>query len=323
MWETIGHEWAVAYLQKTIEAKRVAQTTLFAGPAEIGKTHLALWFAAALHCTGDAQQPCGTCRGCLESHAGAHPDLLLIEPDNGRVKIDQVRRIQHELALRPYNSPWRVCIVVGFETTTTEAANALLKTLEEPPPHAILLLTALDPGLLLPTIVSRCRVISLRPAATHTIADALIERYQLDPLRATEIAQLSAGRVGWAIRACEDPALLEQRDADVQTLLELFDRGPAARLRVAEELAKREDVHPAVFEWQLVWRDIMLLAAGCDERLIVNQRQMPRLRRIAESTGLEPARAAAVGAQDVVKQISQNVNARLALETMLLSWQNR
>ncbi len=323
MWETIGHEWAVAYLQKTIETNRIAHTTLFTGPAKIGKTHLALRFAAALHCHSDGQRPCGRCRSCLETLAGAHADLLMIEPDKGRVKIDQVRRIQHELALRPYNSPWRVCVVSGFETTTTEAANALLKTLEEPPAHAILLLTALDPGLLLPTIVSRCRMLSMRPVATHTIAEALIERYQIDPKRATEIAQLSAGRVGWAIRACEDPSMLEQRDTDVQTLLELVDKGPAARLRVAEELAKRDDVHPAVFEWQLVWRDIMLLAAGCDDRLVVNQRQLPRLRRLAETTGLEPARAAAASAQDVVRQISQNVNARLALETMLLSWQNR
>ncbi len=323
MWDTIGHEWAVAYLQKTIETDRIAHTTLFTGPAEIGKTHLARWFAAALHCQSDARRPCGTCRGCRDTHAGAHADLLLIEPDKGRVKIDQVRRIQHELALRPYNSPWRVCVVSGFETTTIEAANALLKTLEEPPPHAILLLTALDPGLLLPTIVSRCRVLSLRPVAPHTIADALVERYQVDPQRATEIAQLSAGRVGWAIRACEDPAMLDQRDADVQMLLKLFDQGPAARLRVAEELAQRDDVHPAIFEWQLVWRDIMLLAAGCDERLIVNQQQLPRLRHLAQSTGLESARAAAANAQDVVRQIAQNVNARLALETMLLSWQNR
>ncbi len=321
MWQTIGHAWASAYLQKTIETGRVAQATLITGPAEIGKTHLALECAAALQCRAEAGRPCGVCPDCLASLAGSHADLLLIEPDNGRIKIDQVRQIQHELALRPYVGRWRVCIVTGFETTTTEAANALLKLLEEPPAHAVLLLTALDPGLLLPTIVSRCRVLPLRPVPTQEIAQALVERYGAEPSQAQEIAQLSAGRVGWAIRACQDPALLEQHEADVQMLLELMPQGYAARLNAAEELAKRADVRTAVFEWQIVWRDMMLLAAGCQEHLIVNQKQLPRLRRLAKGIDLAQARAAAWRAQEVIGQIAQNVNPRLALETMLLSWQ--
>jgi DNA polymerase III subunit delta' len=322
MWQIIGHEWAVAYLTRTIDTNRIAHATLFTGPAEIGKTHLALTFAAALHCTGDSERPCGACRACVETMAGAHPDLLLVQPDNGRVKIDQVRQIQHELALKPHSSPWRVCIVTGFETTTTEAANALLKTLEEPPPHAVLLLTALDPGLLLPTIVSRCRVLPLRPVPAQAIAAALVERYATEPDRAHEIAQLSAGRVGWALRACENPSLLEQREADVHTLLELMPKGPAARLAVAEELAKRPDVRPTVFEWQIVWRDVMLLAAGCSHELVINQRHLPALQRLARRIGLEPAREAASRAQQAIGLLAQNVNARLALETMLLSWQH-
>lgn len=321
MWEIIGHEWAVAYLQRTIETNRIAHATLFAGPAHAGKTRLALTFAAALHCRSEAERPCGVCRACVETLAGVYPDLLLIEPDNGRIKIDQVRQIQRELSLRPYNSRWRVCIITEFETTTNEAANALLKTLEEPPPHAVLLLTALDAGLLPPTIVSRCRVLTLRRVADRGIAQALVERFQADPQRASEIARLSAGRVGWAIRACQDPALLEQHSADVQLLIELMSKGPAARLKAAEEIAKRPDVRPALFEWQIVWRDVMLLAAGCDNDLVVNQSQLPALRRLAAQFGLELASAAAARAQQTIGQIAQNVNVRLALDTLLLGWQ--
>lgn len=323
MWQTIGHAWAVAYLQRTIETDRIAHATLMTGPAEIGKRHLALEYAAALQCRSEGERPCGVCRDCAETLAGTHADLLLVEPDNGRIKIDQVRQIQHELALRPHSGRWRVCIVTDFETTTTEAANALLKLLEEPPPYAVLLLIALDPGLLLPTIVSRCRLLPLRPVPTQEIAQALEDRYQVEPVQAHEIAQLSAGRVGWAIRACQDATLVEQHAADVQTLLTLMPKGPAARLSAAEELAKRPDVRPVVFDWQIVWRDIMLLAAGCPEPMIVNQRQLPALRELAAKVGLQRAHAAATRAQDVIGQIAQNVNPRLALETMLLSWQYR
>jgi DNA polymerase-3 subunit delta' len=322
MWQTIGHAWAVAYLQRTLETGRIAHATLLTGPSEIGKTHLALEYAAALQCRAGQEGPCGVCRDCVETLAGAHADLLMVEPDNGRIKIDQVRQVQHELALRPHNSRWRICLVTAFETTTTEAANALLKLLEEPPAHAVLLLTALDPGLLLPTIVSRCRVLPLRPVAAGEIARALVERYQADPVRAREIAQLSAGRVGWAIRACQEPTLVEQHDADVRMMLELVPQGPAARLQAAEELAKRPDVRLAVFEWQIAWRDIMLLAAGCQEQLIVNQKQLPALRQLAHKIGLGQARIAASRAQEVIGQIAQNVNPRLALETMLLSWRH-
>ncbi len=323
MWQTIGHAWAIAYLQKTLEADRIAQAMLITGPAQIGKTHLALEYAAALQCASDEGRPCGVCRACVETLAGTHADLLLIEPDNDRIKIDQVRQIQHELALRPHSGRWRVCIITGFETTTTEAANALLKLLEEPPPHAVLLLTALDAGLLLPTVVSRCRVLPLRPVPTREIAEALVERHQIEPTWAQEIAQLSAGRIGWALQACQDTALVEQHDADVRKLLELMPQGAAARLNAAEELAKQTDLRPTLFDWQIVWRDIMLLAAGCPEELIVNQRQLPALRQLATGVGLERARAAAAQAQSVIGQLAQNVNPRLALETMLLSWQYR
>ena len=318
MWQTIGHSWAVEHLERSLITNRIARANLFTGPANIGKTHLALEVAAALNCRG-TEPPCGICRDCLQTSAGTYADLLLVEPDDGRIKIDQIRDLQYELALSPHEGRWRVCILTDFHTTTTEAANALLKTLEEPPSRVVLLLTALDPGLLLPTIVSRCRLLPLRPVPAQTIADALVTRYRADPDTAQKVARLAAGRVGWAIRALEDSSLLEQQEQDVEMLLMLISKGQAAKIQAAEAVAKRDDVRPVLHAWQTVWRDIMLIAAGRDD-LVVKLGHNMELRKVAHQVSLDQARRAISRAQDALAQIEQNVNARLALETMLLSW---
>ncbi len=321
MWQTIGHAWAVQHLTRAIANKRLAHANLLTGPANIGKSYLARELAAALTCR-DEDSPCGSCRHCTRIQADIHPDVLFVEPEDATLKIDQIRRIQYELSLRPVEGPRRICILTQFETSTTEAANALLKTLEEPPTHATLVLTALDASLLLPTIVSRCRVLPLRPVPPQTITDALVNHYQADPIEAEEIALLSGGRIGWAISAILDRSLTEERRQDVEALLELVPQGRAARIKLAETIAKRDDVHGTIYTWQTVWRDMMFVSAGCEE-LAVNRAHLERLRELAANIKIEQSSRAAARAQEAIDQIDHNVNPRLAVEAMLLSWNHQ
>ena len=200
MWGTIGHEWAAEFLRRAIDGQQVAHAYLFTGPANVGKTHLALEFASALNCTGDAP-PCSSCSVCRRTAEGTHPDVTLVEPDGDRIKIDQVRGLRRQLALSPHEGPWRVCIIAEFQAATVEAANAFLKTLEEPPSRVVIILTATDASLLLPTIVSRCQTLALRAVPMERIECALVEQWKESEDRARLIARLSGGRVGWAIRA--------------------------------------------------------------------------------------------------------------------------
>lgn len=318
MWKTIGHGWAVEALQKAVEREQVAQANLFTGPKHIGKTHLALELAAALVCE-DEDRPCGVCRSCQLVQRNAHPDVSLVEPDGGRIKIDQVRELQHELALSPYEAAWRVCVIADFETATVQASNALLKTLEEPPESAVLIVTATDAGLLLPTIVSRCRVMSLRNVPLGEIREALVKTYALQNEEAELLARLSGGRVGWALRAAQDDQVLAERREDIETLLGLLDGTQAARIRAAEKLYRRDDLPELARLWQTWWRDVLLVQTHCMD-MIVNLDFVGPLQRLAQRFSVAQARRAVRGTEQLLDQLGHSVNTRLALEVLFLSW---
>ena len=199
-WPVSGHDWAVLSLDRAVSADRPAHAYLISGPPQIGKATLARSLALALDCqAAESARPCGQCRSCQLINAGKHPDAQLIEPDGARVKIDQVRALQHDLALRPIEGRYRVAIFDQFETATIEAQNALLKTLEEPPDYVVLIVLAADPELLLPTIVSRCQQMPLRPLTIAQVREALIKQWNVEPDQANLLAHFSGGRLGWAV----------------------------------------------------------------------------------------------------------------------------
>jgi len=318
MWQTIGHEWATVLLQRAIDTNHVAHAYLFTGPANVGKTHLAKEMAAALNCTGH-MPPCGSCRACVKVAQGTHPDLLLIEPGKGSIKIDQIRELQRQLALSPYEGRWRVAVIADFQAATVEAANALLKTLEEPPARVVLILTATDASLLLPTIVSRCQLLPLRGLPFQQIERVLIDRWHERPDLARLLSRLSGGRIGWAISAAEAPSVLAQRQRQIEELQSLLQQGRAAKIQAAERLCKNRDVASVIRVWQAWWRDLVLICSGCEE-LVVNIDHLDTLRQQASVCDLPSAEAATRATEATLAQIEQNVNTRLAMEVLLLSW---
>ena len=152
-------------------------------------------------------------------------------------------------------------VLCNFERATFSAANALLKTLEEPASQVVLVLTASDPGALLPTIVSRCQMLTLRPLSTQTVAEALQTYWQASPDQAELLAQLAAGRLGWAVRALEDQELLVRREHHLQELLALLGAGRVERLAYAQQLSRDLAMLKEVLSlWLTVWRDSVIAA---------------------------------------------------------------
>ena len=334
-WGLVGHEWAVAALKQAIARRRVPHAILFVGPSGVGKRTLAQAFARALECmaTDAGARPCGQCRTCHLIAGGNYPDLCLIETerasggqrqDRRDISIEQIRSLQHQVSLKPYEGRWVIGIIAGAHEMSDAAANCLLKTLEEPQPAVVLILTAPDVGQLFPTIVSRCQVFPLRPLPPAQTETALASRFGVEPERAAVLAHLSGGRIGWAVRAAQDESVLSVRRERLDALVQLVDSSRRQRLDEAASLSDdygkgqdgRDAVHETLDLWASWWRDVLLLQEGCAGQ-ITNVDCSAELQQAARYPSGEAARflAEILAARD---HLERNVNPRLALEVLLL-----
>lgn len=321
MWQVVGHGWAVRLLQRSLEEGRLSHAYLLAGPPQVGKTTLALEFGRAVLCQG-AERPCDTCPTCQSARSGTHPDLRLVEGvgKGGAILIEQVREMRREAALAPVHGPRRIYVIPHMERATPEAANAFLKTLEEPPPQVLWLLTTDHVASLPPTITSRCQVLALRGVPVSEVGEALRSRWNLGEKEADLLARLSGGRLGWAVRAVQDDQVLRRRQEWLDALFQAAQESRGGRLSQAERLAALPDeqLDEVLQLWAGFWRDLLVWQGG-DTEGIFNVDQKPRLAEAAQQLTLPDVSSALQSLLRTHDYLDRNVNRRLALEVMLLS----
>ncbi|MFI5273074.1 MAG: DNA polymerase III subunit delta' [Ktedonobacterales bacterium] len=318
-----GHHAAQELLARGLAANQISHAYLFTGPPRIGKTALAVAFAQLLECEQPdvaSFTPCGTCAACRKIAHGNHPDVMLVEPAEGKrlIGVEAVRDAIRMANRSPAEGAWRVFVLPTVELMTTSTVNALLKTLEEPPPHVVLLLTSAEPETLLPTLLSRCQLVTLHPLANVELREALIARWGVDPHEAAELATLANGRLGWAVRAHERPELRDERARLLEQLAGLAGSGRAERLRAAGQFAADTESARAVIElWTVWWRDVTLAACGATHLASEGQ---PRREAERQGRALGPARAQAFLRALLAAQatLDQNGNPRLTLDVLTL-----
>ena len=333
-WNMIGHEWAIDYLEQAMSTGHLGHALLVAGPPNVGKTTLALRLAQRLNCEMQ-HAPCGNCRACRRIANGNFPDVQIggleqqaaaqkaSETIKSKLGIDAIRAWQADIHLRPYEGQRRVFILHDAHLMTEQAANALLKTLEEPPPFATLILVADGAGDLLPTITSRCHVLKLRAVPREQIEIALSERWNIAAADAALVAAWSGGRVGWAVQVAQAPDVLQTRLEQLETLIALPYQTVPERLRWVEQSTKgikgaeREQLYDLLDIWQGWWRDVLLVAAGREEGLInVDRReQLEQLKQLP----LQAIHSVLVQLDQAATQIRENVSPQLALEQVVLN----
>ena len=316
-WNLLGHNWAVDMLRRHIATGEARHAYLFAGPAGLGRRSLALAFARALNCTNPPApgEFCGQCRDCKQIAAMAHPDLAIVQAENegGILKVDQVREMKRTVSLKPYQSKYRVALFLRFQEANDSASNALLKTLEEAPAHAILLLTADNPESLLPTIVSRCEVLRLRPLPIEQVQREL-ENRGVENSQAELIAHISGGRPGYAFRLAEDKSLLEFRTQRLNDLQKLLSSSRVDKFAYAEKLAKEKDgMRQTLLVWGSFWRDVFSARAKAESPL-ANVDRVEEIASLAKSLDLPAARQRVSETERAIRQMERNVNARLLVE---------
>ncbi len=325
-WNIVGHEHAINTLRRALVAQRVRHAYLFTGPEHIGKALLAQRFAQTLLCTGEShghvapQNPCNACLSCRKVMHGNHPDVHYISKpkDKQFILIEQVRALQADAARKTLEGLRNIFIIEGMHEMNVQAANCLLKTLEEPEPEVVLLLTAPDPGLLLPTILSRVQQVPMQLLTTKQIKSALEDRWHVEPDEANLITALAAGRMGWAVQAVEDEDMLAERQAQLETLAKLSTASKVQRFDVAQRLSTDSDKLPGILElWLLWWRDMVLAANNCLD-LIVNVDMQSIIQNQAAKVGAAESQRMVRAILGTMEALDQNVNARVALEVLML-----
>jgi len=323
MWNTIGHDSVVGLLRRSLDEGRLAHAYMITGPRHLGKMALAVDLAMAVNCTGP-ERPCGECTQCDRVSRGLHTDVKVVGVEKGvKIAIDQVREMQREISLAPFEGASRVVIFDESERLSEEAANGLLKTLEEPPDRVLTLLLASDTGAMAPTLWSRCQLLELKRVSGATIVDALIRNHGAEAPLADQIARIARGRPGWAFRAASDPEILESLSSKLEELEEIVAGGIEERFAHAAGIASAFDKDRVAGRrdldmWLDWWRDLMLVKAGTPEFMIhVSRLEIMRAAAAKLTIGQIARAIAALG--ETASFMERNVNSRLALEQLFLS----
>jgi DNA polymerase-3 subunit delta' len=320
LWETLrGQAPALTLLRRAVAAGRLAHAYAFIGPPGVGRRLAALGLAQACLCLAGG---CGGCAVCRRVAAGRHPDCQVLTPtpprENARgpasLRIGEVRELMHWAALAPLEGPRKVFVLDDAERLTEQAAEALLKTLEEPPPRTLLVLVVANPRALPPTVLSRCQPVRFRPLG-EADATALLTGRAADADQARLLARLCRGQVGQAL-ATDLAAVRDRRDAAL-ALLGQPRAGLAARLD--EAATDRATVAAHLETYRLWYRDALCLAAGAAPGLVVNADRLAELAALGAALPVERLARAVDAVGEAWDALESNVAPRLALEHALVA----
>lgn len=337
-WRFCGNRQSVDKLRSAVMRRAPRHAFLLTGIPSVGKRTLATRFAQALLCGAPIDgNPCFECGSCRRVLRGSHPDISIFSLEQQRAQagergsasttltIETARSISAQAPLRPMNGDWRFVIVDDAELLLPDAQEALLKTIEEPPPFLVLLLVSSDLETILPTIRSRCESFELSATPIAEI-QAFLEGSGIDTDTAAAAAAFSNGAPGWAIQAANDSLLIEESASVLEQAAAWIDSASFDRVATAfalsDMLAKQRQETVAVIEATAgLWRDALLVRSGNSDR-IVYRAHAEMTNRLAGSHELSGLLTALSSVWACLEDLRNNVRPRLALESMVLSWPN-
>lgn len=316
--DIIGQERGKNLLTVCCSKQKISHAYLFRGPAGVGKKSLARAFAALLNCSAaNGNRVCGACPSCLKFKSGSHPDFLHIQARGASIKIDQIRELKKLLSYPPFEGNYRIILIDDIHRNLKgkEAANSLLKSLEEPPPYSVFILTADEAGEILPTILSRCQVIPFYPLPHEEVVRRL-EAEGIDRPAALALAGLSEGSLGRAYLLAERE-ILDLRREIAETLVFSNDNPDLDRIfKLCDKAAALKEDAERLLDLLANWlRDIILAGQGFNDRLI--NRDLQKLTIKAVKRWDHPAMLEKLDfIQLARRQLQRNCNSGLVFEVL-------
>lgn len=318
--EIIGHHTVVELLKRALANQRVSHAYLFVGPKGVGKETTAVHFARALNCLDLVDDACGECRSCRKYLSGNHPDFKMIRPVENSISIEQIRELQKDIVYKPYESRWKIYIIDDADLMTLEAANSLLKTLEEPPHYAVIIMISARKESILPTILSRCQLMQFHKLSRDEVKSFLLSRPELvnGEMDVDEAVLLADGSIGQALRLYSDGQIWDQRRRVLEFLLRLSEKSNLEIYELIQSLEMDKDVQ----RWDALlmiiktfYRDLLILQSLPGKEHIINQRYFQAMQSMGYSVDeLEKVIKLIERTNNV---IMSNVDRELALEVMM------
>lgn len=328
--DVVGHQRAIKWIQTAVATNHLGHAYLFHGEPSIGKRLTAVALAQFLHCEAPEDTPipdaCGNCRACHQIDQLTHPDFLVIQPEdqqkvNPKIIVDQIRNIEHFVIYRPLVGSHKVCLIDQAEAMTLEAANALLKTLEDPPDHCLFVLISSRPEHLLPTIRSRCMTMRFSPLPVPSIGEFLLRHADRKAAEAHLLAAFTEGRLGLALTC--DPTELQVKLRQYWTLL--FDTNHAsasAVFDISESLSKSGHVQEAIHWFWAGLRDLLFLTLDPAMTPALYKDQETTLRRMAQTISPTAILSLIQELSQLERGQQRNLNVQLGLEQFFFHLQD-
>lgn len=319
--DILGHEQEIAHLKRAIETGQVSHAYIFSGEKGTGKHRLAQAFAETLQCTGEGEHPCGECHSCRQAISGNHPDIIYVRHEKpASIGVEDIReQLTGDIQIRPYNGKYKIYIIQDAEKMTVQAQNAILKTIEEPPEYAVILLLTTNEQIFLDTIRSRCVLLSLKPVQDQKVKAYLMEELQIPDYQADICVAFAQGNIGKAVRlassedftAIKASAMQLLRNAGKMEISELIDYVK----EVQEYKLSIQDYLDILALW---YRDMVYFKATRDIDGIVFRDEIRTIRETVSLCSYEGVEEVMKAIENAKARLSANVNFDLTMELLFL-----
>ncbi|MDD3279270.1 MAG: DNA polymerase III subunit delta' C-terminal domain-containing protein [Lachnospiraceae bacterium] len=318
----VGHEEIIAHLQNAIRLDKVSHAYIFAGEHGSGKKLLSSLFAMTLQCEQHGIEPCMQCPSCKKAMSRNHPDIINVTHEKpNSIGIEEIReQLVDDVGIKPYNSPYKIYIVNDAQKLTLQAQNAILKTIEEPPVYAIIMLLTDNADAFLPTITSRCVTLSLKPVADHLVKDYLMDRMHIPDYQAEVDASFAQGNIGKAAKAATSAEFEELTQNALHLLKASYDMEMYELIDAIKNMSQeKENIYDYLDLFSMWFRDVLLFKATREIDNLVFKQEINYIRERAQKSSYEGLEQIIDAVHTAENRLRANVNFDLTMELLFLT----
>lgn len=320
--DVVGHKDIIQYIRNAVTEKTVSHAYIINGERGSGKKMLASLFAMSLLCEEGGPEPCTACHSCRQAETRNHPDIIWVTHEKpNSISVDDIReQVNHTIAIKPYQSPYKIYIIDRAETMTVQAQNALLKTIEEPPEYAVILLLTENAQALLPTINSRCVILKLRNIKDTLIKKYLMEKLEIPDYKADVCTAFAQGNVGRAIMLANSEHFNEIKEEAVQLLKYIHEMEMSELIAAVNNITAYKLEITDYLDIIMIWyRDVLLYKATKDLDKVVFRDQVKYIKEQAKTSSYEGIELILKSLETAKARLKANVNFELTMELLFLT----